>query len=359
MSFGRQTIIQPVVTHSGPLLPEYLSISQISKAENPNDKFDVLGIVIYVEEKARKVVTLQQRELLVREIVIIDHISKQPLVISTWNDLAEIKCESLSDWANKFCVVGFTAIRVATHKGFSLTTSMSTMIIHDPKGDKVSTLEEWALHHQDALANMQARVLDVRNPSTEMVITTISSLKLKKAQNTLQEERLWLRVILPAENTERVVNAYLGCSNCGKRTDVQAGGTYTCMTCSQKDCISSPRVTFNCDLSDGTSALAITTFIEDSEKLFRMIAPDIFKMKHSLIDTTDESFCKLKSLQASECEAEHVQPLKADAIPTQVEDLPVEITSQPISTTNNARQPEIGKESKDLLLKPEHAVLHD
>ncbi|KAK9673969.1 hypothetical protein RND81_12G202300 [Saponaria officinalis] len=97
MSFRRQTIIQPVDTHSGPVLPEYLSISHISKAGNPNEKFDVLGIVIYVEEKARKVVTSQQRELLVREIVITDQSSKQPLVILTWNDLAEVECESLSD----------------------------------------------------------------------------------------------------------------------------------------------------------------------------------------------------------------------------------------------------------------------
>ncbi|KAK9667863.1 hypothetical protein RND81_13G016500 [Saponaria officinalis] len=76
----------------------------------------------------------------------------------------------------------------------------------------------------------------------------------------------------------------------------------------------------------------------------------------SLIDTTDESVCKLKSLQASECEAEHVQPLKADAIPTQIEDVPGDITGQSITKTNNARQTEIGK---DLLLKSEHVVLHD
>ncbi|KAK9666367.1 hypothetical protein RND81_14G180100 [Saponaria officinalis] len=143
MTFGRQTIIEAVNTKSGPILPEYYYISQIPKAGNRNDKFDVLGIVLYVEEKARKIVTSQERELLVREIVITDHSTEQPMIISTWNDLAEIDCDTLSAWTKKFSVVGFTALRVSTHKGFSLTSSMSTTIIHDPQGSRACALEDW------------------------------------------------------------------------------------------------------------------------------------------------------------------------------------------------------------------------
>ncbi|KAK9715198.1 hypothetical protein RND81_06G149100 [Saponaria officinalis] len=229
MTFGRQTIIEAVNTKSGPILPEY---------------------------------------------------TEQPIIISTWNYLAEIDCDTLSAWTKKFSVVGFTALRVSTHKGFSLTSSMSTTIIHDPQESKARALEDWVLQHQKALSDRQARVLDVRNPSQEKVITTINALKQKTVHNTLQEERRWLKVVIPEANIDRV-NAYLGCSNCGKRTDVPVGKAYACTTCSKKDCVSSPRITFNCEVADGTGTLAITMFTEDSEKLFRMTAADIFRVKHS------------------------------------------------------------------------------
>ncbi|KAK9671260.1 hypothetical protein RND81_12G017600 [Saponaria officinalis] len=116
MTFRRQTIIQAVNTESGPILPEYQCISQIPKAGNPDDKFDVLGIVLYIEEKARKINISKEHENLVREIVITDHSTEQPMIISTWNDLAENDCDVLSSWAKKFSVVGFTALRVSTHK---------------------------------------------------------------------------------------------------------------------------------------------------------------------------------------------------------------------------------------------------
>ncbi|KAK9682417.1 hypothetical protein RND81_10G072600, partial [Saponaria officinalis] len=299
MTFGRQTIIEVVNTKSGPILPEYYCISQIPKAGNPNDKFDVLGIVLYVEEKARKIVTSQERELLVQQTpsavlkiiyslqnlqyltsyFFMFYSTEQPMIISTWNDLAEIDCDTLFAWTKKFSVVGFTALRVSTHKGFSLTSSMSTTIIHDPQGSRARALEDWVLQHQKALSDRQARVLDVRNPSQEKVIITINALKQKTVHNTLQEERRWLKVVIPEANID-IVNAYLGCSNCGKRTDVPVGKAYACTTCSKKDCVSSPRITFNCEVSDGTGTLAITMFTEDSEKLFRMTAPDIFQVKH-------------------------------------------------------------------------------
>ncbi|KAK9699851.1 hypothetical protein RND81_08G199400 [Saponaria officinalis] len=105
-------------------------------------------------------------------------------------------------------------------------------------------------------------------------------IETKKAQNTLQEERHWLKVTILEPEFDKI-NAYLGCSNCGKRAEVPAGHVFNCKMCSKKDSICSPRVTFNCDVSDGSESLAKTTFTEDSENLFRMTAADIFRMKHS------------------------------------------------------------------------------
>ncbi|KAK9749018.1 hypothetical protein RND81_02G096700 [Saponaria officinalis] len=77
------------------------------------------------------------------------------------------------------------------------------------------------------------------------------------------------------------MHAYLGCSNCGRSADIPTGHTYTCTNCSTKDCVSSPRVTFNCEVSDGTGRLSLTFFTSDCDKLLKMSAPDIFKIKHS------------------------------------------------------------------------------
>ncbi|XP_057249654.1 uncharacterized protein LOC104892916 isoform X2 [Beta vulgaris subsp. vulgaris] len=211
MSFGRQTVIQPINTEANPVLPEYQTISSIPKTCDPSEKFDILGVVLYVEEEARTISTAQGRDNLVREIVITDH---------------------------------------------------------------------RALRHRDTLADRQARVLDVRNTSKERQVMTICALKEKKVVNTLQDERQFLRVVVPEPSFEKL-HAYLGCSNCNKRTDVPAGETHTCLNCGQKNVISIPRVTFNCDVSDGNATLPVTIFSKDLEKLFKLPVEDIFRMRHS------------------------------------------------------------------------------
>ncbi|XP_056685528.1 replication protein A 70 kDa DNA-binding subunit B-like [Spinacia oleracea] len=281
MTFGRQTVIQRVNAESGPVQPEYLCIASVPRAGDPEDRYDVLGIVLYVEEHAREITTGQDRQALVREIVLSDHSSEQPLIISVWNDLAGSDCDDLSSWAEKFTVVGFTSLRATSHKGFSLTSSMSTMFVHGPHGDRAIALREWACNHQDVLSDRQARVLDVRNPSSERVIMTVDALKRKKNTNTLQEERCWIQVVVPEPKLEKV-HAYLGCPNCGRTTYTPVGKAYTCLTCKKQGVISSPRITFNCEVSDGTDKYALTSFTEDSEKLFGMTAADLFRMKHTV-----------------------------------------------------------------------------
>ncbi|XP_056699127.1 replication protein A 70 kDa DNA-binding subunit B-like isoform X1 [Spinacia oleracea] len=280
MTFGRQTVIQPVNVEAGPILPDYQSIASIPRAGDPDDRYDIVGVVLYVEDQPRSITTAQDRQVFVREIVITDHSSQQPLVISVWNDLAGADCDPLSCWGEKFVVVGFTSLRATSHKGFSLASSMSTMFIHDPEGHRADALKEWALRHQALLADRQARVLDVRNPSNEKVIITLDELRHKKNTNTLQEERPWLKVCIPDARLEKV-HAYLGCPNCGKSTTAPLGEAFKCGTCSRIGVISTPRITFNCEVSDDTGTYAFTTFTEDSERLFRMTAADLFRMKHT------------------------------------------------------------------------------
>ncbi|KAL9232389.1 hypothetical protein vseg_007504 [Gypsophila vaccaria] len=278
MSFGGQTIIQPVETKA--LTPEYCPISKIPKLPDDTGKYDVLAVVLYVDAKPRHVITSQEREVLVREIMIVDQSSEQPVTISAWNDLAEKECDLLNSWSEQFTMAAFTALKVSNHKGFSLTTTMSTTIIVSPKCEQTNNLEQWVSRSGNMLSDMRQRIMDVRNSVNERAPTKISALRQKKAHNTLQEERHWLQVTVPHPDFEKI-NAYLGCSYCGKRAEVPPGIAFTCTTCSKKGCICSPRVTFSCEVSDGTGQLSITTFTEDSEKLFRMQAADIFRVKHS------------------------------------------------------------------------------
>ncbi|XP_056685476.1 uncharacterized protein [Spinacia oleracea] len=279
MSFGSQAVIQRMNAESGPVLPEYQCLATIPRVYDPTDRFDIVAVVLYLEEEARKVTGFEQREYLVREIVVTDHSNEQPITITVWNELTGEHCKPLSSWAEQFTIFGFTALRGSFHKGFSLGSTMSTRIITDPKGERADALREWVKNRTDWLSDRQARVLDVRNPTKEKVIITLDSLKLKRPYNTLQEQRHWLRVTIPNPQMS-TINAYLGCSACGRRGDIPAGTSYTCTRC-KADTVSTPKITYNFVASDGTGTMECTSFTEDSEKLFRMTAADTFRMKHS------------------------------------------------------------------------------
>ncbi|KNA23359.1 hypothetical protein SOVF_025450, partial [Spinacia oleracea] len=232
MTFDRQTVIQRVNTESGHVQPEYLCIASVPRAGDPDDRYDVLGIILYVEEHAREITIGQDRQALVREIVLSDHRAR---------------------------------------------------------------------HHQDVLSDRQARVLDVRNPSSERVIMTVNALKWKRARqlclnntNTLQDERCWIQVVVPEPKLEKV-HAYLGCPNRGKTTYTPVGQAYKCLTCKRQGVISSPRVTFNCEVFDATGTYALISITEDSEKIFGITAADLFRMKHTADARTSASAHELLS----------------------------------------------------------------
>ncbi|KAH9618970.1 hypothetical protein KSS87_015116 [Heliosperma pusillum] len=205
----------------------------------------VVGIFMFVEEAARKVTTVHGRENSVREVLLVDHSLEQPIVVSTWNDLAENDCAKLATLPQPFTVLGFKALRISPHKGFSLTTTMSTDIDFAPVGPKAVALAEWVGQHKDSL-RFASKDFGVKVPFADF----------------------------------EKVNAYLGCSHCGKRTDYAAGQAFDCENCATKAVLSEPRITFNFEVSDGTGTLDITTFTADTET-FRMSGPEIFHMMHS------------------------------------------------------------------------------
>ncbi|KAK9741562.1 hypothetical protein RND81_03G113600 [Saponaria officinalis] len=144
MSFGSNTVIQPIDTTSTVVLPEYQNLAQILKTVSGEEKFDVLGVIIYIEDSPRKIITSPNRESYVRELLIVDNSVNQPVIISAWNDLAETECDTLAPAAQTYNVVGFTAMRVLSYKGFSLATIMSTTFDKNPAGNRANNLREWA-----------------------------------------------------------------------------------------------------------------------------------------------------------------------------------------------------------------------
>uniref|UniRef100_A0A803M8B2 Uncharacterized protein n=1 Tax=Chenopodium quinoa TaxID=63459 RepID=A0A803M8B2_CHEQI len=121
VTFGGQTVVQRVNSEGTIDGPMFQSIQSFSRILMPGTKYDVLGIILFVEDKVRIINANQGREFHVREIVITD----QTL------------------YAKTFDVISFTTLRPSVHKGFSLSTGMSTEIIYDPKGDKAEILREW------------------------------------------------------------------------------------------------------------------------------------------------------------------------------------------------------------------------
>ncbi|KAK9698416.1 hypothetical protein RND81_08G102800 [Saponaria officinalis] len=285
ITFNHRTILQPVDIDDAPAIINYQTIAGLPRATDYSEMFDIVGIVLFVEDHSRKIMTAKKRECNVREIMVIDHSTPQPLSISVWDELAEDDCTMLTPVLGQFKIVGLTALRVSNYKGFSMTTSSSTIIIHSPIGEKAEALSAWMTSHQIALTQLQSKIYHIKMPMPIVKTTTISALRSKKAKLTLQDEKHWLEVVIPNAELHKI-NAYMGCSNCAKRSSIPPGSTYTCSTCSMSDCTTTPRITFSCDISDGTGTLPMTTFTSTAEQLFKMSASDIYHMKHSVSPTT-------------------------------------------------------------------------
>ncbi|XP_048502664.1 uncharacterized protein LOC104908456 [Beta vulgaris subsp. vulgaris] len=193
-----------VFKHEHDVPPAYIPIDAIPHTNDQDDRFDVLGIVLFVED-THTITTTYGVQHQVREIIVTDHSSEQPLTILAWDDLTGHECELLKSWAGPSLIVGFTSLKPSNHKGFSLSTSMATMFNRNPPGERADALRKWAAEKREVVADRLARVVVVRNVPDHIAILTLEEIKKKKPENTLQEEKCWVRVIIPEPDRSRIV----------------------------------------------------------------------------------------------------------------------------------------------------------
>ncbi|XP_021722033.1 replication protein A 70 kDa DNA-binding subunit D-like [Chenopodium quinoa] len=118
LTFGGMTKIQAIDRTEGPVLHEYISIADVPRTSGPSHRFDLLGIVVHMED-IRQVEYKSGRVADVRDIIIIDESTgSRPLIISAWGQLALSDCEKLKDdWTSTFLVVSLTSLKPASHRG--------------------------------------------------------------------------------------------------------------------------------------------------------------------------------------------------------------------------------------------------
>uniref|UniRef100_A0A803L2S1 Uncharacterized protein n=1 Tax=Chenopodium quinoa TaxID=63459 RepID=A0A803L2S1_CHEQI len=155
LHFNHRTVVQPVCTETGYVVPQYQSIASIPKLEVADERYGTAS-------------------------------------------------DALNFWAEKFTVVDFTALKHNPRRAFALSTTMSTRIIHNPKGDRANMLREWVVAQKQLLQDRQARVLQIRDSTQEPSMKTIEELKEKKAANSLMEERHWIQAIVPNASLDNV-----------------------------------------------------------------------------------------------------------------------------------------------------------
>ncbi|KAL2944634.1 Replication protein A 70 kDa DNA-binding subunit B [Bienertia sinuspersici] len=138
MTINSRARISPLITDFSILEPQYRSIAAIPRAMSEGDDLiDVLGVLLYVDDM--KVINQAN----IREIHITDPSYDRSLMVSVWNDLARNDSELIKTWSPSNVVIGFTALRSTTIKGFSMASTMSSEIIKHPQGTKAETLRTW------------------------------------------------------------------------------------------------------------------------------------------------------------------------------------------------------------------------
>ncbi|KAL2905036.1 Replication protein A 70 kDa DNA-binding subunit [Bienertia sinuspersici] len=130
LSFGGTTVIHPIEPNPGPVLPMYTSVAEVPPTSTKNERYG--------------------------------------LVISLYKDLATKDCTKLAAWCESFMVVSFLHLQPAAHKGFSLSSSMSTTINSQPTGPEVNALKAWILENKDMLADHVAHELQIREALSQI-----------------------------------------------------------------------------------------------------------------------------------------------------------------------------------------------
>ncbi|XP_074295954.1 replication protein A 70 kDa DNA-binding subunit B-like isoform X4 [Silene latifolia] len=128
LAFGAHTIITPVEGSNPPMGPEYISIAAIPR------------IVIVDDRYAPRA---DGGGLALRELVVMDASTEQPLIITAWAELATREGEQLKAIVETFPVIGFTCLKPSNQKGFSVSTTTSTLVKFNPDGEKAEMLHAW------------------------------------------------------------------------------------------------------------------------------------------------------------------------------------------------------------------------
>ncbi|KAK9698910.1 hypothetical protein RND81_08G139900 [Saponaria officinalis] len=277
LSFGGNTIIKPVEGSKPPLGPEYIPIASIPRTITADDRYDVIGILIYVEP-LRQIPRPTGEAVDVREMVVVDPSTEQPLIITAWAELATKEGEQLKEVFESFPVTGFTCLKPSYHKGFSLSTTSSTFVKFNPEGEKAEMLRAWGEANKKAISIKHRQVFDVRLPETTRITTTIKRMCSKKASDTLQDERHWLHVFTP-EFDRKDVRFYLGCNHCGTGSNEDISVVYNCDTCKRQGVTSVPRMNVTFEAVDETGSYTFTAFTVDAEKLLEIKANVLYAMK--------------------------------------------------------------------------------
>ncbi|XP_074313490.1 uncharacterized protein LOC141648664 [Silene latifolia] len=206
LSFTNNTLIQQIGS-SPPPGPQYVALGSIPRALRDADRYDALGILIYIDD-VRQVPRQSGPTVDVCEIIIVDRSTAHPMIITVWADLVTKECAALRDIVQEFPIIGLTSLKPSYHKEslmsfstllkfgalsfdtrFSLSTTTSTFIKLEPEGEMAESLRSWAKENHEVVEVKQGQVLKVRLPDTRRIITSIKNLRNKKASDTLQEER--------------------------------------------------------------------------------------------------------------------------------------------------------------------------
>ncbi|XP_074274304.1 replication protein A 70 kDa DNA-binding subunit B-like [Silene latifolia] len=268
--FNIDTIVKPVSGEEAPKALNFVLIGSIPRKVALEDRYDVLGVVIYVDRCCQTTANIE-RTADACEVMIVDHSHEQILIITAWADLPLQECLALQSIAPSFPVVAFTALMPSYQKGFSLCTTHSTFIMLDPPREEAELLRTWAKQNKSLLAAKRQHVFEVRLPEIHCTITRIETLLKKSANNTLQEEHHWLHVTLH-QFDPKDVHLYHGCSNCGTGNDEEIGVAYLCNDCLQDNVVSTPRMAATFQVADETGEYTLSAYTENLEMLLEMKA---------------------------------------------------------------------------------------
>ncbi|KAL2942678.1 Replication protein A 70 kDa DNA-binding subunit B, partial [Bienertia sinuspersici] len=259
MIINARTEINPLSIDPTVLGPHYQSIATVLRDPFNTELVDILGVLLYVSG-TKPIPRPHGGEDLVREMFLIDHSYlhltftfsylsyDRPFTVSLWNELLRTQAELLDSWEESYHVVGILALTGRSYKGFTLSTTMSSVIVPNPEGVKANALRAWS------------------------------------ASNTWQEERFNLKVTLPTAFVENL-RLYLGCSKCGRRTNATVNTTFKCPFCNVQDAQSLPstfyRPIFKLDAVDDSGSMALTLFAREVEFLMGLSSIEMWKLKEN------------------------------------------------------------------------------